>query len=122
MPRNHLFIRSINEAGIRVNDDYYNRPFILSGEEIVAEWNVHSIDDIGEETLQVIFELQPELVLIGCGSTQVFLPPAIQALFFRRNIGFEVMVTDAACRTFNVLIAEGRRVVAALLPNQAPTP
>ena len=78
--------------------------------------HVDSVDDISEETLQIIFDMQPELVLIGCGDTQVFLPPAIQALFFRRNIGFEVMITDAACRTFNVLVSEGRKVVAALLP------
>jgi len=116
IPRGHLFIRSISDAGIRVNDDYYSSPFILAGQQIVPEWDVDSINDISEETLQIIFEMQPELVLIGCGDTQVFLPPAIQALFFRRNIGFEVMITDAACRTFNVLVSEGRQVVAALLP------
>jgi len=117
IPRGHFFIRSISDAGIRVNDDYYSSPFILAGRQIVPEWDVDSIKDINEETLQVIFDLQPELVLIGCGTTQVFLPPAIQAHFFHRNIGFEVMITDAACRTFNVLVAEGREVVAALLPN-----
>ena len=117
IPRNHFFIRSISDAGIRVNDDYYSSPFILAGQQIVPEWNVDSIDDISEETLQVIFDMQPELVLIGCGTTQVFLPPAVQAHFIHRNIGFEIMITDAACRTFNVLVAEGREVVAALLPN-----
>lgn len=117
IPRGHFFIRSISDAGIRVNDDYYSSPFILAGQQIVPEWDVDSIKDINEETLQVIFDLQPELVLIGCGTSQVFLPPAIQAHFFHRNIGFEVMITDAACRTFNVLVAEGREVVAALLPN-----
>ena len=116
IPRGHLFIRSISDAGIRVNDDYYTSPFILDGRQIVPEWGVDSIEDISEETLQVIFDMQPELVLIGCGKTQVFLPPAVQAHFFKRNIGFEVMITDAACRTFNVLVAEGREVVAALLP------
>ncbi len=116
IPQGHLFIRSISDAGIRVNDDYYSGPFILNGQQLVPEWDVDSFDDISEETLQIIFDMQPELVLIGCGDTQVFLPPAIQALFFRRNIGFEVMITDAACRTFNVLVSEGRKVVAALLP------
>jgi uncharacterized protein len=64
----------------------------------------------------VIFDLQPEVILLGTGVTQVFLPPAIQVHFFQRNYGFEVMTTDAACRTFNVLVAEGRHVVAALMP------
>ena len=115
-PRNHLFIRSTGAEGIRVGDDYYNSPFILSGQQVVAEWNVNSISDISESTLQVIFDMQPELVLIGCGKTQAFLPPVTQALFLRHNVGVEVMVTDAACRTFNVLAADGRHVVAALIP------
>lgn len=116
VPENQFFIRSVSEKGIRVHRDYYNKPFVLSGQRIVPEWNVTSIDDINEATLEVIFELKPEVVLIGTGKTQVFLPLATQMLFFRRNIGFEVMTTDAACRTFNVLATEGRHVVAALLP------
>ena len=116
VPENQFFIRSVSEKGIRVHNDYYNKPFILSGQRIVPEWDVTSIDDISEANLEVIFELQPEVVLIGTGKTQVFLSPTAQMHFFRRNIGFEVMTTDAACRTFNVLAAEGRHVVAALLP------
>ena len=116
VPENQFYIRSVSEKGIGVHHDYYNKPFILSGQRIIPEWNVTSIDDISEVHLEVIFELQPEVVLIGTGKTQIFLPPAAQIHFFRRNIGFEVMTTDAACRTFNVLASEGRHVVAALLP------
>ncbi len=116
IPQNQFFIRSISEKGIRVADNYYIRPFIISGQRIVPEWKVESIDDINEASLQVIFELQPEVILLGTGRNQVFLPPSTQVHFFRRNIGFEVMTTDAACRTFNVLVTEGRHVVAALLP------
>jgi len=115
VPYDHLFIRSVGKNGIRVGNDYYTKPFILSGKQIVSEWHVASIDDINETGLAAVFDLQPEVVLIGTGKTQVFLPMPVQALFFRRNIGFEVMTTDAACRTFNILVAEGRHVVAALL-------
>ena len=116
VPQNQFFIRSVSEKGVCVNKDFFNRPFIISGQRIVPEWDVTCVDDINEETLQAVFRLEPEVILIGTGNTQVFLPPAIQAHFFRRNIGFEVMTTDAACRTFNVLATEGRHVVAALLP------
>lgn len=116
VPQNQFFIRSVSEKGIRVHNDFFNKPFIISGQRIVPEWNVVSVDDINEASLQVVFDLQPEVVLIGTGNTQIFLPPVTQAHFFRRNLGFEVMTTDAACRTFNVLAAEGREVVAALLP------
>ena len=116
LPQDQFFIRSVSDKGIRVHQDYFSKPFILSGQRIVPDWGVETLDDINEETLQAVFDLQPEVVLIGTGSTQVFLPPTTQVHFFRRQVGFEVMTTDAACRTYNVLIAEGRQVVAALLP------
>jgi uncharacterized protein len=116
VPQNQFFVRSISEKGICVDKDFYDKPFILSGQQIITEWGVASVDDIDETSLQVIFDLQPEVILIGTGRNQVFLPPATQAHFIRRNFGFEVMTTDAACRTFNVLAAEGRHVVAGLLP------
>ena len=116
VPPNQFFIRSISEKGIRVGDDFYTCPFIISGQRIVPEWSVGSIDDINEESLKVIIEQQPEVVLLGTGKTQTLLPLSTQMYFFRRHIGFEVMTTDAACRTFNVLVADGRHVVAALLP------
>lgn len=116
VPQNQFFIRSFDENGIRVDQDHFKKPFIISGQRIVPEWDVSCVDDINEESLQAVFRLEPEVVLIGTGKNQVFLPLTTQAHFFRRNIGFEVMSTDAACRTFNVLAAEGRHVVAALLP------
>lgn len=116
VPENEFFVRSVGEEGICVHKDFYDKPFILSGERIIPEWDVSSIEDINEENLQRIFDLQPEVILIGTGKSHLFLPPATQAHFIRRNLSFEVMTTDAACRTFNVLISEGRRVVAALLP------
>jgi uncharacterized protein len=116
VPQNQFFIRSVSEKGICVDKDFYDKPFILSGKQIITGWGVASIDDINESSLQVIFDLQPEVILIGTGRKQLFLPPATQAHFIRRNFGFEVMKTDAACRTFNVLAAEGRHVVAGLLP------
>ena len=116
VPQNQFFIRSFSAEGIRVDQEVFNRPFIISGQRIIPHWNVQSVDDINEETLQPVFDLEPEVILIGTGNRQVFLPPATQAHFFHRNFGFEVMSTDAACRTFNVLAAEARHVVAALLP------
>jgi len=115
VPQDILFVRSVSENGIRIGDDFLDTAFILSGQQLI-NWDVTSTDNINEESLQEIFELQPELVLIGTGKTQVFLLPAIQSLFFKRGIGFEVMTTDAACRTFNILVSECRQVVAALLP------
>ena len=62
-----------------------------------------------------ILALDPELVLLGTGQRQIFLAASFRAQFLGAGIGFEVMDTGAACRTFNVLVAEQRRVVALLM-------
>ena len=116
VPQDHLFIRSVGDKGICVGESYYDNSFILSGQQLIPDWEVKKSGDIDQTNLQAIFDLQPELVLIGTGKTQIFLAATVQALFFQRGIGFEVMTTDAACRTFNILASEGRKVVAALLP------
>jgi uncharacterized protein len=116
VPQDHLYIHSVSDKGIRIGENFLNSAFILSGQQLLTDWDVTVADEIDQQSLQAIFDLQPELVLIGTGSKQVFLPPPVQALFFQQGIGFEVMTTDAACRTFNILVSEGRQVVAALLP------
>jgi uncharacterized protein len=115
-PGDHLFIRSVSAEGIRVVDDYYSEPIILSPDHIISDWAVTDAAELTEAQLEPILQLKPEIVLIGTGPKQIFLPPELMMFFYSRNIGFEVMTTDAACRTFNVLASEGRKVVAALLP------
>ncbi|MFC1719879.1 Mth938-like domain-containing protein [Pseudomonadota bacterium] len=112
----HLFIRSVSEAGIQVVDDFYKTSIILSAREIVPDWPVKSIDDFEQKHLERVLDLNPEIVLIGTGNKQAFLPPELMMFFYQRNIGIEVMSTQAACRTFNVLVSESRNVAAALIP------
>jgi uncharacterized protein len=117
-PGDHLFVRSVSEAGIQVVDNFYRDALILSANEIIADWPVKSVEDIEQKHLEQVLKLEPEVVLIGTGARQIFLPPALMMFFYSRNIGIEVMTTDAACRTFNVLVSESRRVVAALIPER----
>ncbi|HEY5776368.1 MAG TPA: MTH938/NDUFAF3 family protein [Xanthomonadales bacterium] len=72
VPENQFFIRSVSEKGIRVNQDYFNRPIIISGQRIVPQWDVASVEDINEESLQAVFDLEPEVILIGTGNKQIF--------------------------------------------------
>jgi uncharacterized protein len=116
LPQNEYFVRAVGLEGIRINQALYTQALIISSRGIVPDWNVSTATDIDEERLVKIFEFEPEVVLIGTGKSQVFLPLEVQKHFFQRGIGFEVMKTDAACRTFNVLAAEGREVVAGLIP------
>lgn len=115
-PGSHLFIRSVTEAGIQVVDRVYEGPLILSSSELVSDWAVSGMDGLDEASLEPVFALQPEVVLLGTGSRQRFPDPRLLMCFHSRGIGIEVMATPAACRTFNVLVSERRNVVAALLP------
>ena len=114
-PGDHLFIRSVSAQGIQVVDDFYNSSIIVSTRQVIPDWPVNSVESITEQQLEKVLDLQPELVLIGTGARQEFLPPRQMMFFYSRNIGVEVMTTDAACRTFNVLVSESRNVVAALI-------
>jgi len=115
-PGDHLFIRSVSEDGICVVDETYRVPIILSASRIIANWEASSPGELTEAQLEPILQLDPEIVLLGTGARQVFLSPERLMFFYRRHLGIEVMSTDAACRTFNVLVSESRKVVAALLP------
>lgn len=114
-PGDHLFIRSVSVQGIQVVDDFYDSSLIVSTKQVIPDWPVNSVENITEQHLEKVMDMQPELVLIGTGARQAFLSPRQMMYFYSRNIGIEVMTTDAACRTFNVLVAESRNVVAALI-------
>lgn len=115
-PGDHLFVRSVSANGIQVVDRMFAGPILLSARNVIDPWEVKDPGSISEDRLAPVFALEPEVVLLGTGARQVFPPPELMMSFYRRGIGVEVMTTDAACRTFNILAGEGRRVVAALLP------
>ena len=118
-PGDHLFIRAISDKGIRVGNQVYSGPLIISAGKLLTNWPVGSPTELTSQHLDQILELEPELVLIGTGKRQVFLPPEMLMVFYRQSVGIETMNTQAACRTFNVLVSEGRNVVAALMPINA---
>ena len=115
-PGDHLFIRSVSEDGILVADRLYAGPLVLSANDLISHWSAERLEDLGEPTLEPVFRLDPEVVLIGTGPVQRFPAPELLMCFYRRQVGVEFMSTRAACRTFNVLVSENRNVVAALLP------
>ena len=82
---------------------------------MIADENIQNLDDLIALGLSRTLALEPELVLLGTGARQIFPDAAYGAQFLRAGIGFEVMDTSAACRTFNVLVGEQRRVAAMLL-------
>jgi uncharacterized protein len=115
-PGDHLYIQSISKEGIRIANRICSGPLIVSASKLLTDWPVSSPRDLTSQHLDQILEFEPELVLIGTGKRQIFLPPEMLMVFYRQSVGIETMNTQAACRTFNVLVSEGRNVVAALMP------
>ncbi|MCW8871796.1 MAG: MTH938/NDUFAF3 family protein [Xanthomonadales bacterium] len=115
-PGDHLFVRSVSSEGILIADTLYPGPLIISASELLTDWEIGHPSDLSEPSLEPVFGLDPEIVLVGTGAEQVFPAPELMMCFYRRQVGVEFMNTRAACRTFNVLVSEHRRVVAALMP------
>ena len=107
---------SAYDAGeITVNEKAYRESLILSPAQLHTPWSVQSVDDLDQSSLQPVLEMNPDVVLLGTGEQQQFPDPSIMALFGQRGIGLEVMNNGALCRTFNILVAEDRDVVAAII-------
>lgn len=116
LPGDKPFIKAVSRDGITIRGETHSRSLIVSSKTVKTDWEVNRFEDFSRRTLEPLLELEPEVVIIGTGKSQRFLPPELMMLFYEGNVGIEVMSTPAACRTFNVLVLEERRVVAALLP------
>ena len=79
------------------------------------DWNCAKFEDLTDEHFTQLAASQPELVIFGSGARLRFAPPALMRGLMQKRIGIETMDTLAACRTYNILAGEGRRVIAALL-------
>lgn len=112
-----LVVESYGGGGFRVAGRRYDGA-ILIVDESVAPWPVAAPGDAGLDNLAPVLAAAPavELVLFGCGARAAAVDAALRADLSRRGVGIEPMDTGAACRTFNVLAGEDRRVAAALLP------
>ncbi|MDX1555119.1 MAG: Mth938-like domain-containing protein [Xanthomonadales bacterium] len=115
-PGDKVFVRAVGIAGITVAEETHSNSVILAPDSVLPGWAARKPEDITAETLEPVLGLDPEVVIIGTGAQQRFLAPELMMFFHERGIGIEIMNTQAACRTFNVLVMEERRVVAALLP------
>ncbi|QDQ27774.1 hypothetical protein FNU76_16265 [Chitinimonas arctica] len=88
---------------------------VLVGPTTVAPWRPISFADLQEEDFTTLLALQPEVVLLGTGSRLQFPHPRLSRALLQAQVGVEAMDVSALCRTFNILVAEDRRVLAAVL-------
>ena len=110
-------IRAYSDGEITIHDKTISQSVVITPDSI-QPWEPRCIDELTAAHIKLLGELDLEMVIIGTGKQLSFPPPALTAGLLTRGIGVEIMAHDAACRTFNVLLAEDRRVVVALMMGQ----
>lgn len=114
-PANRNLVTGHGAGYVAINHRHYEANLILLPDRIVESWGAGGFDSLAESDFEAIRALGPEILLLGTGNRQRFPAPSLLRPLIEARIGFEVMDLPAACRTFNILMAEGRRVAAALL-------
>ena len=107
-------IRSYSAQELRIGEHSIRSSCIVMADKLITHWPPATLDELQVNHLEPLFELRPELVLLGTGARQRFATREIRAAFTAQRIGLESMDLGAACRTFNILVQEDRRVAAAL--------
>lgn len=115
LPIDQYYIESYSNGVITVNNEQYINSFIISPKKLIQDWPPVNFIDLATHHIQQIISLQPEIIILGTGSSIHFPAPELIAGIFELDIGFEVMDTGAACRCYNLLVSEGRNVAAGLL-------
>ena len=108
-------IRAYAPSRITINEEVYTTSLIVTPRQVVTAWPPVSFADLLSGHFEMIVPLGPEVVILGTGARLQFPAPSLTRSLVEAGIGIEVMDTGAACRTYNFLMSDGRRVAAALL-------
>lgn len=116
--RDSQSVTAYGEGWIAVNGQRHSHSLVLASSGQLVPWGCQRFEDLTEAHFSELTGAMPdapELVIFGSGAKLRFVPPALLRSLMGQRIGVETMDTAAACRTYNILASEGRRVVAALL-------
>lgn len=105
-------VRSVSDDGILIGDTHHRQNIAITVESVHDDWPDKAIAELTVDDFAALLSIEPEIILLGTGSSNIFAPRELIFGFARRSIGLEVMDTPAAARTFNVLAGEGRNVAA----------
>lgn len=106
-------IGAYSTAGITVDGAVLTEPFVLVGDRLVTNTLPRKFSEFDAVALLNLIEFDQSVIILGTGATQVLLGDEILRAAYERAIGVEVMTTPAACRCYNVLVAENRAVLGA---------
>ncbi|MHB8535543.1 MAG: Mth938-like domain-containing protein [Sulfuricaulis sp.] len=110
-----FFIRAYAPGRVTINDEVYTHSLIVTPEQIIRDWPPNSPAELQAVHFEFIVSLRPEVFVLGTGARLQFPAARIIRPLVEAGIGIEVMDTGAACRTYNILMSDGRRVAAALM-------
>lgn len=108
-------IRAYAPGRVTIGEETVTRSVVVLPDRLLPDWPPRRPEELTRERLLALAELEVEVLLIGTGERLRFPDPRALAELTARGVGVEVMDTPAACRTFNILATEGRRVAAALI-------
>lgn len=103
------------EGYVMVNGERFERPVVVMPERVATDWPARDFASLEAPHFEYFLELRPEVLLLGTGGRISFPHPRLYRALIEARIGLECMDTAAACRTYNILVAEDRKVVAAIL-------
>ena len=108
-------INAYTATSVSVNGETHSRSFLVPTSGAMIDWHVSSLAALQDTDFDAVIQAAPEVLILGTGTQLRFPKPAVLRHLMAARIGVETMDTAAACRTFNILVGEGRRVMAALL-------
>lgn len=114
-PEGHHVVRRVSAHALVVDEREFSASLVLAPDQAIVDFAPRNVAELDDTAIDTVLSLAPALVLLGTGARQQFPAQAVMAAFLRRGIGIEAMDNAAAARTFNLLAAEGRRVVAVFL-------
>lgn len=115
-------ITAYDDAGVEINAKRFTHSLLVLPEIAPVGWPVTSFDALSVEHFDQIDAAKPDVVILGTGARQRFVHPKLITALTSRRIGVESMDNQAACRTYNILMAEGRKVALALIFDAPATP
>jgi uncharacterized protein len=100
---------------VSVSGERFEQPIVVTPDQVLTDWKPQGFAMLDQSHFAYFVALKPQVLLLGTGSTQQFAHPSLYHALADLGIGLEFMDTAAACRTYNILMAENRKVVAAIL-------
>jgi uncharacterized protein len=113
--RHYQTVTGYDDHGVEINAQAFNFSLIVLPETEPTAWPVTSFEALTAEHFAQIDATKPDVVILGTGKKQRFVHPKLTSILTSRRIGIECMDNQAACRTYNILMAEGRKVAMALI-------